>query len=140
MTGTKLRTELLLFSLFTTLELEETVTSVEELLDELDDVEDAFTLFNDRELLEEVVLDDGVTTFVLELEDLLFDELELSTFVELELLEELITLDELELEEDFTTLDELELDCEDELDELDFLDELDELDILDKLDELTAFF
>ena len=130
-TGTKPRTELLLFSLFTTLELEETVTSVEELLDELDDVEDAFTLFNDRELLEEVVLDDGVTTFVLELEDLLFDELELSTFVELELLEELITLDELELEEDFTTLDELELDCEDELDELDFLDEL---------DELTAFF
>ena len=131
MTGTKLRTELLLFSLFTTLELEETVTSVEELLDELDDVEDAFTLFNDRELLEEVVLDDGVTTFVLELEDLLFDELELSTFVELELLEELITLDELELEEDFTTLDELELNCE---------DELDELDILDEPDELTAFF
>ena len=131
MTGTKLRTELLLFSLFTTLELEETVTSVEELLDELDDVEDAFTLFDDRELLEEAVLDDGVTTFVLELEDLLFDELELSTFVELELLEELITLDELELEEDFTTLDELELDCE---------DELDELDILDELDELTAFF
>lgn len=131
MTGTKLRTELLLFSLFTTLELEETVTSVEELLDELDDVGDAFTLFDDRELLEEVVLDDGVTTFVLELEDLLFDELELSTFVELELLEELITFDELELEEDFTTLDELELDCEDELDELDFLDEL---------DELTAFF
>lgn len=127
MTGTKLRTELLLFSLFTTLELEETVTSVKELLDELNDVEDAFTLFNDRELLEEVVLDDGVTTFVLELEDLLFDELELSTFVELELLEELITLDELELEEDFTTLDELELDCEDELDELDSLDELDEL-------------
>ena len=130
-TGTKPRTELLLLSLFTTLELEETVTPVEELLDELDNVEDAFTLFDDRELLEEVVLDDGVTTFVLELEDLLFDELELSTFVELELLEELITLDELELEEDLTTLDEVELDCEDELDELDFLDEL---------DELTAFF
>ena len=105
---------------------------MEELLDELDNVEDAFTLFDDREpLVEETVLDDGVTTFVLELEDLLFDELELSTFVELELLEELITLDELELEEDFTTLDELELDCE---------DELDELDILDELDELTAFF
>lgn len=132
MTGTKLRTELLLFSLFTTLELEETVTSVKELLDELDNVEDAFTLFDGRELLvEEAVLDDGVTTFVLELEDLLFDELELSTFVELELLEELITFDELELEEDFTTLDELELDCENELDELDFLDEP---------DELTAFF
>lgn len=131
-TGTKPRTELLLFSLFTTLELEETVTSVEELLDELDNVEDAFTLFDGRELLvEEAVLDDGVTTFVLELEDLLFDELELSTFVELELLEELITFDELELEEDFTTLDELELDCENELDELDFLDEP---------DELTAFF
>ena len=97
----------------------------------LDELEDAFTLFDDRELLEEVVLDDGTTTFVLKLEDLLFDELELSTFVELELLEELITLDELELEEDFTTLDELELDCE---------DELDELDILDELNELTAFF
>lgn len=104
MTGTKPRTELLLFSLFTTLELEETVTSVEELLDELDDVEDAFTLFDDRELLEEVVLDDGVTTFVLELEDLLFDELELDCEDELD-----------------------ELDFLDELDELDILDELDEL-------------
>lgn len=137
MTGTKLRTELLLFSLFTTLELEETVTSVKELLDELNDVEDAFTLFDDRELLEEVVLDDGTTTFVLKLEDLLFDELELSTFVELELLEELITFDELELEEDFPFLDELELDCEDELTEC---DELDKLDSLDELDELTASF
>lgn len=131
-TGTKPRTELLLLSLFSALELED-VTFVE-LLDEL---EDAFTLFDDRELLEEVVLDDGTTTFVLKLEDLLFDELELSTFVELELLEELITFDELELEEDFPFLDELELDCEDELTEC---DELDELDILDELDELTAFF
>ena len=105
MTGTKPRTELLLFSLFTTLELEETVTSVEELLDELDNVEDAFTLFDGRELLvEEAVLDDGVTTFVLELEDLLFDELELDCEDELD-----------------------ELDFLDELDELDILDELDEL-------------
>ena len=132
MTGTKPRTELLLLSLFSALELED-VTFVE-LLDEL---EDAFTLFDDRELLEEVVLDDGTTTFVLKLEDLLFDELELSTFVELELLEELITFDELELEEDFPFLDELELDCEDELTEC---DELDELDSLDELDELTASF
>lgn len=131
-TGTKPRTELLLLSLFSALELED-VTFVE-LLDEL---EDAFTLFDDRELLEEVVLDDGTTTFVLKLEDLLFDELELSTFVELELLEELITFDELELEEDFPFLDELELDCEDELTEC---DELDELDSLDELDELTASF
>ena len=88
MTGTKLRTELLLFSLFTTLELE----AVEELLDELDDVEDAFTLFDDRARLEELI-----------------------TLDELELEEDFTTLDELELDCE----DELdELDFLDEPDEL----------------------